>query len=217
MSDRETLDRMNDAGSFYDRYVHLYDLVFKINRYRHSIERYLRDNPVPVSAGGRILDAGCGTGLLTLALMRVLERPARITALDLSLSSVEKTRRAVRENDAGGKHEVTFVQANVLALPFPDATFELVATSGALEYVSLREGFGELARVLTPGGYLLHLPVKPSLASRLLELLFRFKTHPPREVAENTSRYFQIIEHYRFPPLDPIGWTKTAVLAQKIS
>jgi len=206
---------VNGAGSLYDRFTHLYDLTFKFNRYGRSIERYLRGNPLPLSPGARILDAGCGTGLLTLALLRVLERPARITAVDLSLSSLRMARRAVRKADTRRPHQVCFAQANVLALPFPDHSFELVMTSGVLEYVPLREGMGELARVLAPGGYLFHLPVKPSPVSRLLEVMFRFKTHPPREVAENTNRYFRIIEHYRFPPLDPIGWTKTAVLAQK--
>jgi hypothetical protein len=50
----------------------------------------------------------------------------------------------------------------------------------------------------------------------LLELLFRFKTHPPEELAETTDRHFQLVSHYRFPPFQVIGWSKTAVLAQKI-
>ena len=74
-------------------------------------------------------------------------------------------------------------------------------TSGVLEYVSLSEGFTELARVLAPGGYMIHLPVRPSPVSKLLEVMFRFKAHPPREIAENTSRHFRVVNHYRFPPL----------------
>jgi hypothetical protein len=54
------------------------------------------------------------------------------------------------------------------------------------------------------------------MVTRLLELLFRFKTHPPDELAETTDRHFQVVSHYRFPPFHSIGWTKTAVLAQKI-
>jgi hypothetical protein len=69
--------------------------------------------------------------------------------------------------------------------------------------------------VLAPGGHLFYVPVRPSLATRLLEVMFRFKAHPPREVVENTERLFRVIDHHRFPPLEPIGWTKSLVLAQK--
>ncbi|HVF51911.1 MAG TPA: class I SAM-dependent methyltransferase [Pyrinomonadaceae bacterium] len=216
-SEATTTQNVNGAQTLYDRFASLYDLTFKFNRYSRSIERYLRDNPLPLSNGARVLDAGCGTGLLTLALLRVLDRPARITAIDLSVSSLKTAERAVTETRAPRKHQVSFAQANLLALPFADETFELIVTSGALEYVSLREGLGELSRVLAPGGYLFHLPVRPSPFSRLLEVIFRFKTHPPREVEDSTTHYFRILDHHRFPPLEPIGWTKSALLAQKQS
>ena len=206
---------VEEAGSFYDRIAGLYEITFKLNGYGRSLDQYFDAHPLPLSPGARILDAGCGTGLLTLALLRAAYLPVRITAVDLSASSIEKARRAVTGH-AKRSHKVWFTQANVLALPFADDSFDMVVTSGALEYVSLQEGFNELARVLMPGGYMLHLPVRPSIPSRFLELLFRFKTHPPREVAENTKRHFRIIEDYHFPPLEPIGWTKTAVLAQKL-
>ena len=209
------IETENPASSIYDRFADLYDLTFKFNGYGRSLERYLREARLSLSSGARILDAGCGTGLLTLALLRVLDRPVRIAAVDLSGSSLLKARRAVSEAKSPRKHRVDFTHANVLELPFADETFEFVVTSGVLEYVPLREGFSELARVLAPGGYMLHLPVKPGPISSLLEVLFRFKTHSPEEVAAHTDRHFRVIERYRFPPLDPIGWTKIAVLAQK--
>lgn len=203
------------AESLYDRFADLYDLTFKFNRYGRSVERYLRSCALPLRHGARVLDAGCGTGLLTLALLRVLERPARLSAVDLSVKSLRAAARAVRGARAFPRHQISFGQANVLALPFADSTFDLVATSGVLEYVPVGEGLRELARVTAPGGYLFHLPVVPSPASRLLEVIFRFKTHPPREVEEHTRRHFRVLDAHRFSPLEPIGWTKIAVLSQK--
>jgi ubiquinone/menaquinone biosynthesis C-methylase UbiE len=207
----------NRAGSLYDRIARLYDLTFKFNGYGRSLERYFREHPIPLENDKpRILDAGCGTGLLTLAMLRTLSRPAQITAIDLSASSLHKARQAVgQELRRGRPHRVSFLQANMLSLPFADETFDFIATSGALEYVSLRDGLGELSRVLKSGGHLFHLPVRPAPASAFLELLFRFKTHPPREVDENTERYMRIVSRYRFPPTDIIGWTKIAITAQK--
>jgi ubiquinone/menaquinone biosynthesis C-methylase UbiE len=203
------------ARSFYDRIARLYGFSFKLNGYGRSLDQYFAKRPLPVSRGARILDAGCGTGLLTLAIMRALRFPVRITALDLSARSVSAAKRAVAQAK-GRKRDVTYAQGNVLALPFADDSFDLVVTSGALEYVPLEDGFNELARVMAPGGYLLHLPVRPSVASTFLEILFRFKTHPPRKLKKETERHFRIVDHYRFPPLQAIGWTKSAILVQKI-
>jgi len=204
-----------DPVSIYDRFTNLYDLMFRFNGYGRSVERFLRENPLPLPVGARVLDAGCGTGLLTLALLRVLERPADITSIDLSMRSLQTARRAAEKLRPGPRHRVTFAQSNALALPFADETFDLVLTSGVLEYLPLQEGLGELARVLAPGGHLVFVPVRPSPLTLLLEVMFRFKAHPPREVEENTRRYFRVLEHYRFPPFEPIGWTKSLVLAQK--
>lgn len=203
------------AGSFYDRIERFYDLTFKLNGYGRSLDRYMEAHPLPVFENARILDAGCGTGTLTLALLRTLRVPVKLTAIDLSASSMATARKYVNKNNPQ-QQEVRFAQGNVLALPFPDDAFDLVVTSGVLEYVPLEDGFTEMARVISPGGYFLHLPMRPTAVTTLLELLFRFKVHPPNELAETTDRHFQVVSHYRFPPFQIIGWSKTAVLAQKI-
>ncbi len=203
------------AGSFYDRIARLYGFSFKLNGYGRSLDQYLTRHPLPVSRGARILDAGCGTGLLTLSLMRTLRFPVKITALDLSARSIRAAKRAVSQAK-GRKRDISFAQGNVLTLPFADDSFDLIVTSGALEYVPLEDGFKELARVMAPGGHLLHLPIRPSLASTFLEILFRFKTHPPQKLEVETERHFRVVENYRFPPLQVIGWSKTAILVQKV-
>src|SRR4026209_1060208 len=180
------------AGSFYDRIARFYDLTFKFNGYARSLDQYFENHPLPVSRGARILDAGCGTGLLTHALLRALRFPVSITALDLSSTSVAAARKSLYYSD-GRKRDVSFTQGNLLSLPFANESLDLVVTSGALEYVPLADGLSELARVIAPGGYLLHLPIYPGLAGRFLEILFRFKSHPPREVKDQTERHFRIM------------------------
>jgi ubiquinone/menaquinone biosynthesis C-methylase UbiE len=202
------------AGSFYDRIEGFYDLTFKLNGYGRSLDQYFAAHPLRVFPGARVLDAGCGTGTLTLALLRNLKVPVKLTALDLSASSMATARKYVDKKQSD--QPVRFAQGNVLALPFADDAFDLVLTSGVLEYVPLDEGLSELARVIAPGGHLLHLPMRPAPVTTFLEILFRFKTHPPHQVAETTDRYFQVVSHYRFPRFQAISWTKSAVLAQKV-
>ena len=202
------------AGSYYDKIAAYYDLTFKLNGYGRSLDQYFANHPLPVSRGARILDAGCGTGLLTLALLRSLHFPVSITALDLSATSITAAKKAVAESP-GRTRDVTFAEGNLLSLPFGDSSLDLVVTSGALEYVPLGEGMAELSRVITPGGHLLHIPCRPSVATTFLEILFRFKKHPRNEILRQTDQRFRMVHEYRFPPLQIIGWSKTAILARK--
>lgn len=203
------------AGTFYDRIAKLYDFSFRINGYGRSMESYLRKNLPALEPGARILDAGCGTGMMTMALLKTLQPGVKITAIDLSHSSLSTARKASKGRKSYG-HNVSFTQADMLALPFADHSFDMIVTSGALEYVPLNDGLGEIARVIAPGGYLLHLPVQPTPVSRVLEHLFQFKVHSPLDIAHQTNRFFNVVTYYRFPVLEPIGWTKAAILSQKI-
>jgi ubiquinone/menaquinone biosynthesis C-methylase UbiE len=203
------------AGSYYNKIAAYYDLTFKLNGYGRSLDQYFANYPLPVSRGAKILDAGCGTGLLTLALLRSLHFPVSITALDLSATSISAARKAVAESP-GRTRDVTFAEGNLLSLPFSDNSLDLVVTSGALEYVPLGEGMAELSRVIAPGGHLLHIPCRPSPATTFLEILFRFKKHPRNEVLKQTEQRFRMVHEFRFPPLQVIGWSKTAILAQKV-
>ena len=203
------------AGSYYNKIAAYYDLTFKLNGYGRSLDEYFANNPLPISRGAKILDAGCGTGLLTLALLRALHFPVSITALDLSATSITAARKAVADSP-GRTRDVTFAEGNLLSLPFADNSLDLVVTSGALEYVPLGEGLSELSRVISPGGHLLHIPCRPSPATTFLEILFRFKKHPRKEILSQTEQHFRMVHEYRFPPLQIIGWSKTAILAQKL-
>ena len=202
------------AGSYYDKIAAFYDLTFKLNGYGRSLDQYFNLHPLPVSRGARILDAGCGTGLLTLALLRNLHFPVNITSLDLSAKSITGARKAV-EGGPGRTQDVSFAEGNLLSLPFADNSIDLVVTSGALEYVPLEEGMSELSRVIAPGGHLLHIPCRPSVATTFLEILFRFKKLPRKEILNQTEKHFRMVHEYRFPAMQVIGWSKTAMLAQK--
>src|SRR3989442_1367673 len=202
-------------GSFYDRIECLYDSTLKPTGLGLSLDQYFEAHPLTILPDARILDAGCGTGTLTLALLRTLKVPVKLMALDLSASSMATAKKYVNKHNPQ-EQPVRFTRGNILALPYADEAFDLVVTSGVLEYVALDEGLSELGRVISRGGYLLQLPMRPSLVTSLLEMLFRFKAHPMREVSETTDRYFQLLSHYRFPPFHVIGWSRLAVLAQKI-
>ena len=99
--------------------------------------------------GARVLEAGCGTGAQTVILAR--NNPAaQFVSVDRSPESLELARRAAA---AAGLANVRFETADILRLPFPDATFDAVFVCFVLEHLADPPGaLAELKRVLRPGG-----------------------------------------------------------------
>lgn len=96
------------------------------------------------------LDAGCGG--LGRAIYSMASRGARfVYAIDISQENV-RTSRYFNQEFAD---RIDVQVASVLNLPFADRIFDFVHCSAVLHHtVNARKGFGELARVLRPGGML---------------------------------------------------------------
>ncbi len=201
--------------TFYDRIADVHNLALKVNGYRKSVAKYLRSLDLVIGSDSFVLDAGSGTGIVTLGFQDAGFRPKKMIAFDLSANSLKIAREQFAKENKIDAANIESVQGNVLELPFADDTFELVLTCGVLEYVSLDAGLKELSRVLRPGGKLVFIPVKPSFVGSVLELLYNFKIHPMSEVITVSRRYFDIVGNHEFPTSDPIGWSKTIFLLEK--
>jgi len=209
-----TKPRPDRTRGFYDRIADVQNLAMKINGYRDSVKKYLRRLDLQTDSSSQILDAGCGTGLVSLAFRDTNIKFERLTGLDLSHNSLEVARdEFVRFRRT--PRLVNFVQANVLTMPFADRTFDLVLMCGVLEYVPLDDGLAEAARVMKKGARLVLLPVKPSIVGSVLELLYNFKIHPPEQVRTAAKASFRIVGSYEFPITEPIAWSKTGFLLEK--
>lgn len=201
--------------SFYDRIADVHNLAMKINGYRDSVAKYLRSLDLKLDSDSLVLDAGCGTGLVTLALYNAGYRPKRTLALDLSFKSLGVAKEQFAADKKAYDGEIDAIQGNLLSLPFEDEKFEAVLTCGALEYVPLDAGLREMARVLKKDGILILIPVRPSIVGSVLEVLYNFKTHPLKDVKSSAEQYFDIAGNYKFPITDPIGWSKMLFILRK--
>lgn len=201
--------------TFYDRIADVHNVALKLNGYRASVAKYLRSLDLGLDENSMVLDAGSGTGIVSLGFADARIPHDTLIALDLSRKSLKIAREEFdRQKKINGKRIVT-MQGNVLDLPFADASFELVITCGVLEYVSLDAGLKELARVLKKGGKLVLIPVKPSIVGSVLEFLYKFKAHPVEDVRRISQRYFNIEGNHEFPLNEPIAWSKSVFLLQK--
>ena len=201
--------------TFYDRIADVHNLAMKVNGYRDSVAKYLQSLDLEIDSDSLVLDAGSGTGIVTLGLYGAGFHPKQTVALDLSFNSLEVSREQFEKDKKTDEINISAVQGNILQLPFADETFDLIITCGVLEYVSLDEGLMEFARVLKKNAKLVLIPVKPSIVGSVLEILYNFKTHPIEKVKEISQQYFRIVGDYKFPITEPIGWSKMIFLLQK--
>jgi ubiquinone/menaquinone biosynthesis C-methylase UbiE len=201
--------------SFYDRIADVHNLIMSVNGYSSSTAKYLRSLDLNLDRNSLVLDAGCGTGMLTLGFYGAGFKPKKTFAVDLSFKSLKIAREQFENDSKTDEKNVCAVQGNVLKMPFADETFDLVLSCGVLEYVSVEEGLREFARVLKKDAKLVLIPVRPSLVGSVLEVLYKFKTHSIEETEQIAEQYFEIVNTYKFSFTEPIGWSKMAFLFRK--
>ncbi len=110
--------------------------------------------------GERVLDVGCGPGSLTVALRRSVGPAGSAHGIDASPEMIE----AARRNASRAGVEVGFQVGVAEALPFSDGTFDLVVSQLAIHHLpdDLRPAaFGDMRRVLKPGGRCLIIDFEP--------------------------------------------------------
>jgi len=210
---RDLVVTRKKTQSFYDRIADVHNFALKLNGYRRSVAKYLRSLDLELGPDSVVLDAGSGTGIVTMSLLDSGFKPKRVVALDLSYNSL----RISREQFAKKRRysNIDGVQGNILTLPFAENTFDMVMTCGVLEYVNIDEGLKELSRVLKPNGKLVLLPVKAGIVGSMLEILYNFKIHPLNDVRAVSRQYFNIVGNHEFPIAEPISWSKTIFLLEK--
>jgi demethylmenaquinone methyltransferase/2-methoxy-6-polyprenyl-1,4-benzoquinol methylase len=135
--------------TMFDRIAPVYDVMNRVmtagldRRWRRlAAEAVIRP-------GDRVLDAACGTGDLAIADARA--GAGDVVGLDFSERMLERARR---------KAPLTWVNGDLLALPFSDASFDAATVGfGVRNVADLELSLHELRRVLRPGGRLAVLEI----------------------------------------------------------
>jgi demethylmenaquinone methyltransferase/2-methoxy-6-polyprenyl-1,4-benzoquinol methylase len=128
--------------AMFDRIAPVYDVMNRVmtvgldRRWRRITARSV------VRQGDTVLDAACGTGDLAIACARA---GGDVTGLDFSGRMLERARRKAPQ--------LRWVQGDMLALPFPDESFDAATVGfGVRNVADLELSLRELGRVLRPGG-----------------------------------------------------------------
>jgi len=140
MTERDK-DFVGSIPEIYDTY--LVPLIF---------ETYAQDLAERVAALGpaSILETAAGSGVVSRALASTLASDAQLTVTDLNQPMLDHA-ASMQATDS----RITWRQADAMALPFDDGTFDVVVCQfGVMFYPDRTAGYSEAHRVLKPGGAL---------------------------------------------------------------
>lgn len=105
--------------------------------------------------GGEVLDLCCGTGDIVFHLLRT-DPTLRVTGVDFCSPMLQEAH--ARANREARDAQPNFVEADVMNLPFPDATFDGATMSfGMRSVVDIDATLREVRRVLKPGARFVNL------------------------------------------------------------
>jgi len=146
-----------------------------------------------VMDGQAVLDVGTGTGVVAITARRM---GAKVTGLDLTPALLVQARESAT---LAGHDDIAWHEGDAEALPFPDASFDVVLSQFGHMFAPRPEvALSEMLRVLKPGGTI------------------AFATWPGEQLI---GRQFSLIAKYIPPPQgmpSPIQWGDVATVRQRL-
>jgi 2-polyprenyl-6-hydroxyphenyl methylase/3-demethylubiquinone-9 3-methyltransferase len=137
-------------------------LRFWINpvRFRY-FERVFRREKVLERGPGKLLDVGCGGGLLAEEFARA---GFEVIGIDPAQESIE----TARAHASASRLRIEYQTGSGEYLPFPEGSFDLVSCCDVLEHVDDSERvIGEIARVLKPRGLFFYDTINRTMISKI--------------------------------------------------
>jgi SAM-dependent methyltransferase len=112
--------------------------------------------------GARVLEVGCGPGLLSLRLAR--QHGLDVTGVDLDPAMIGRARANADRRGNSQARRPSFLVDDVACLAFPDGSFDLVVSTLSMHHwADPTAGLAEIGRVLRPGGRALVWDFRPGV------------------------------------------------------
>ena len=187
-----------------------------LDKSRRSIFVKKLDDEIPM--GSNILEAGCGTGQLSITLSRYARQ---IYGIDLSKGSLIEAKQFINSNDIKSVH---LFRMNIFKLFFEENTFDVIISNGVLHHTyNPKLAFSKLVRVLKPGGIIViglyhrYGRIIQKIRQSLIKIFgdsFKFLDKRFREKISDKKKYAWFLDQYKNPSetthtyLEVLNWFK---------
>ena len=207
-------DFYNDVK--FPNYDDVEDFASLLDKSRKSIFVKKLDDEIPM--GSNILEAGCGTGQMSIVLSRYARQ---IYGIDLSKGSLIEAKQFINSNDIKSVH---LFRMNIFKLFFEENTFDVIISNGVLHHTyNPKLAFSKLVRVLKPGGIIviglyhrygrIIQKIRQSLIKNFGDS-FKFLDKRFREKISDKKKYAWFLDQYKNPSetthtyLEVLNWFK---------
>jgi ubiquinone/menaquinone biosynthesis C-methylase UbiE len=147
----ETKGLISNQGWRYDLIEWFHDTFSFHGKFRELRQRTA--DLAGIQPGDAVLDVGCGTGTLAIAVAHRVGQAGRVVGIDPGAEQITRARAKAARRHA----PISFQVGVIEQIPFPDQTFDVVFSSLMMHHLPAplkRQGLAEIARVLKPGGRL---------------------------------------------------------------
>jgi len=121
------------------------------DKYRKGLLKYhaMAISAIPTLDNTKILDAGCGSGIVSIFLTEKFD--CNIVAVDNDERSINELKRKVEELGIGDR--ITVVNNSIFDVDLEENSFDSIIAEGFLNVVGFKKGYSELIKLLKPKGY----------------------------------------------------------------
>ena len=200
----------------FPNYDDVEDFGSLLDKSRRSIFVKKLDDEIPM--GSNILEAGCGTGQMSIVLSRYARQ---IYGIDLSKGSLIEAKQFINSNDIKSVH---LFRMNIFKLFFKENTFDVIISNGVLHHTyNPKLAFSKLVRVLKPRGIIviglyhrygrIIQKIRQSLIKNFGDN-FKFLDKRFREKISYKKKYAWFLDQYKNPSetthtyLEVLNWFK---------
>ena len=216
-------------GTSYSRIATSLRLWVQINGFDRSLYNYIRRLPIRLPLNAKILDIGCGTGILGISIKKLFPK-SNILATDIEEKFLDKIQEdIIKLNFPSSEFNVGIADINspenVLILDtrtnlyLKPETFDVVLFSATIGYsIDPIQSIKRLSKLVKIGGYLIDIEMSENIIGRTLCNFYRYKHPGITNIIKILNKNGYITEKIPFLLTEiPAGLSRTGIIARKSS